>query len=836
MKIVKPLRLGVLTRPWRWQGENRLCVAVLALADMSAKPRIFPEPELWRLAAEELTGDAAAVDMVFPKPCAEFLATGHAYTRHQSDKTACVASIRVGSLAKSLLVTGERFWRDGRPTHPLPFDQLPLDWQNAYGGAGVPENPLGIGAAPVMVDGARRHPLPRIEHPDHLLGPGRRATVPAGFGPLGFTWPRQTGRLGKRYDRRWLEQGFPGFARDIDWHVFNRAEQDQWWPDLDALPPGAPWRIANMHPDRPVQQGSLPLWRARCFIVRGASKDSAPEEIPLRATTIWFFPHRDRMLLIWHGGCAIGQDDAADVAQLTAAMESVGEPRPLAHYREVIHRRLDKKTGAAHTLRDQDLMTPALMAPWLDTRPGSPPGPLSAALARRGDNVRASWSADDGPPCPSEGMSEPAAELPPRPAPDRLSEFMADVSRQAETLQQLARRKAASLADREAESSTSDDGAGPAGYLRLLQSVATPDQDTRSALHWLYRHSADSRGPAPALDQGSSQCLRRQVRDQLAGGGHCQGMNLTGADLSGMDLRGGDFRQALLEGAILDHCRLDHADLREAMLAHASLSGATLNHSRLEGACLAGARCRDSLFTAVRLAETPLQGADIAHCRFDHAVIEGMLFRQVRLRHCRFRHAVFTRSVFLEQNAEQLDFSHSRMSQMSFLHGALADSSFSAAQLTDCAFIGTALDGVCFQHGRLTDCVFTGDSRIRRSDFRHGWLRHVNFRGIMLAGSDFSGAQACGCDFSEADLSGARLTAMDARDCLFIRTDLSGARLERADLGGALLQKSRLNGADLRAACLFRADLSQAIMDPLTQVDGAYLAQCKTLPGQGAAS
>ncbi|MGR2600092.1 DUF2169 family type VI secretion system accessory protein, partial [Salmonella enterica] len=54
MKVVKPLRLSALHRPFSWQGQNHLGVSILALADMGASPRLRPEPELWQLAADEL--------------------------------------------------------------------------------------------------------------------------------------------------------------------------------------------------------------------------------------------------------------------------------------------------------------------------------------------------------------------------------------------------------------------------------------------------------------------------------------------------------------------------------------------------------------------------------------------------------------------------------------------------------------------------------------------------------------------------------------------------------------------------------------------------------------
>ncbi len=78
MKIIKPLRLSVLNRPFRWQGKNYLGVSVLALADMGPNPQLRPEMELWQLAADELQTSGGVVDMAIPKVRAEFLATGFA--------------------------------------------------------------------------------------------------------------------------------------------------------------------------------------------------------------------------------------------------------------------------------------------------------------------------------------------------------------------------------------------------------------------------------------------------------------------------------------------------------------------------------------------------------------------------------------------------------------------------------------------------------------------------------------------------------------------------------------------------------------------------------------
>ncbi|MCW0310953.1 hypothetical protein NB694_000753 [Pantoea ananatis] len=72
MKIIKPLRLSVLNRPFRWQGKNHLGVTVLALADMSDNPKLRPEMELWQLAASELQTSGGVLDLAIPKVVLSF--------------------------------------------------------------------------------------------------------------------------------------------------------------------------------------------------------------------------------------------------------------------------------------------------------------------------------------------------------------------------------------------------------------------------------------------------------------------------------------------------------------------------------------------------------------------------------------------------------------------------------------------------------------------------------------------------------------------------------------------------------------------------------------------
>ncbi len=841
MKIMKPLRLGVLHRPWRWQQQNYLGVAVMALMDMSDSPQIRPEPELWQLVAQELQSTGGVLDLSIPKPCAEFFATGYAWTNHQQQKEACMARIQVADKEKSLLVFGDRYWQNGHPSSPQPFEKMHLDWKNAFGGSRIAENPLGKGDEPIARDGILWHPLPNVEHPDQLLHSVHQRVQPASFAPLDFSWPQRSRLMGKKYDKQWLAHEFPGFARDTDWHLFNMAGQDQWWDGKPALPSGAIWRIWNMHPTQAVQQGTLPCWQARCFITRQRGEEMRLEEIHLRATTVWFMPHLERMVLIWHGACPINEDDAVDVHQMLVAMELAQTERPITHYQQVMAQRAEKEKGALFTLREQDLMDESLIAPWIDNDVQVTPSALAETMTRRETYLRRQHQArSQG---QEQDINQLLAGLPQKEGKaltaDQLPNLVASLERQAERIQQRVQQKNTAYVAAERASTPP---AGPASYYRMLdllykQSQKTPESQTPEALkrthrslHQMYRLSADTRSPAARLQGEQAEVLRRHVITCMATKRDLSGMDLTGADLSGLDLRQANLQRTLLENANLDNCCLDEADLSEAMLAYASLNNTSLKAACLDNASLIGARCHNSYFTGACLGGVSLEQTELVMCDFSQAALSDILLRQCTLHHCHFSQARLENCLFMDLVPEELDFSYAHLTRMTVINGGFTAVRFNHAVMESCTFLDSVLDHAQYQHAHLESCVFTGKTHIRAGLFQHARLTSCNFRLIVLEAADFSEAILQNCDFSEADLSFAQMRAVNGSHSLFIRTRLTNSHLQDANLMGALLQKSHLAGADLRRANLFRADISQSSVDVNTQLQGALFDQCKTLP------
>jgi uncharacterized protein YjbI with pentapeptide repeats len=890
VKTVKPLRLSVITRPFLRAGHQRLGLTVMGMLSMedgggageSPGGVLLPETEFWKTVSEEL-GPTGVLDLGMPKPCAEFLATGHAYTHHQQDKTACAVELRVGALARQFIVFGDRYWLDGRATAPQPFDAMRLDWSRAYGGPGFADNPLGMGHAPVpAADGTQVHPLPNVEHPHRRIDHPSRHAAPACLGAIDVSWPARMQLIGRHYDSHWREHLYPGFAQDMDWRLFNAAAPEQRWADSDRIPGGTPYEIWNMHPSQPVQRGRLPDWRARGFIARktasGRAEPERFEEVDLRLTTAWFFPHLAQVALIFHGETAIAQDDAADVTHVMPAIEAASDaPRPLEHYFAILQRRSDPETGALYMFRDDELLPDGTIGPWLDQMQDEE-SPLVRNMRERGRTLReelAGQASDIG--HKPRHFKERAVPAPftRMPTLAELPEFIAQTKvyeREQQRKLEDGRRELAQLAEANAGESrkvgfdtgelvndaTRTQAKGPPtfdaqGVMRGLLGIAgatrtapmPPAQQMelehtaekgRRGLIDMYRLAAQHQCAADAMGSEQAGAARQRVQQAMAGTRDLSDMDLTGADLSGMDLRGARLHRTLLESANLAGALLDDADATEAVLVRAKLEGASLAGCVLHRANLSLAHCARTSFARARFHETVIEKTRFDDCDFTQARLEHLNLMGMHFERCCFDGARFDYVTLLEQSRlHDCSFHAATLHKFGLISCVVSRLDFSQASLEASAWVHTPGDeGIVFSGATLLTTCFVGTSSLRTAGFEDATLVQCSLRDMPLNGARFARATLDTCDLSACSLVGANLSAIDAPESLFIRADFTHASLRGANLMHASLQKATLVGTDLREANLFRADVSQALIDTVTETRGAYLEQAKTVPRRAA--
>ncbi|WP_422088828.1 DUF2169 domain-containing protein [Variovorax sp.] len=862
MKTVKPFRLSVLTRPQRWRGNDMLGVAVLGLVSLEDDPRLMPEQELWQLAAEDI-GPGNVLDLGMPKHEPEWLASGHAYTAHQADRTMCAVKMVVAGSEKRLHVSGDRYWLDGRITPPQPFDSMPLDWAHAYGGASVPQNPQGIGSADEIVNGVRTRRLPNVESPDARMSAPGRAVRPASLGAIPPDWPQRAQLLGRSYDQQWLQTQYPGPADDMDWRYFNAAPPDQRWPGMPELPAGAPYEIWNMHPDEPVLRGALPRWRTRCFASRHAD-GSELQETPLRLSTAWFFPHRRRAILIWHGSFAIAEDDAADMKHIMPALELESEARPLAHYQSVLQLRLDPKS-AVHAVRDSDLVPRAVMGAWAGDRlPDAAAKPSvrnqRAGQLRAHEQERARLL--------REGLDPD--KLLPEPVKIEGSLTLDDLPEYSERMEAEIARTREDLRTRseQAIAASRHDGSPPPGppqrnrfdpdkvIAELARLEAFDEQvhrlppeaqagaraDAAKARermaaqirqgHLYTAHLLDAAPPASSFRTAK---LRRRLGRAEAGRRNFARMNLIGADLSGMDLSGADFSGANLGDANLQGARLAGCNFTQAVLARARLERAVLSDCRFDHANLGAALCDGADFSRASLRHANCSKTVFRACAMGSAVFEQTHVHESIWQQCDLRKSRWLQVAMIKMRFEDVSFEQASFRQMGWIECTLAGVSFARASLDSCGFTTLAgHEGLDFTGATLVSSSFGHRSSLAGAVLRDAVLRHCGLRGVNLAGADLRGVQLEGCDFSGCDLRGAKLDRLAGGESLFIRTDFTGASLAGANFIDSNLSKSDLRLADLHDANLFRADVSQAFIDGTTRLDGAYTHHAKVLPARRA--
>ena len=866
MKIIKPLTLGVLHQPYRFQGQHRLSIAAMGFFALGRSDERFLVDNLqWPRVLPQLPA-GQPLDHVLPKAHAEVMLCGAAHAPKAVE--AMHVRLQCGPVDKRLRVIGDRRWdrtwtRSVCVHVPTPFTTMPLTLDRAYGGAGH-DNPLGCGHLPALswlqVQSGR---MPNIEYPDRPLIPGRSEQPYAGFAPQQLAHAERKRTSSGTYDQRWLSEDFPGLPRDFDFSLYNLSPIDQQFHGRFAG--GEAYRLEGVHPTEAALAGTLPAMRTRALVLaQGQGVDSA-QSIALQCDTVWFFPEVAVGLMIYRGEVPIADSDALDIDTLMVAYDAAAHPRSSAHYREVMALRRNPQTAALHAFNESQL------AP--ERSPQAQAG-RDAARARQAREAQAHrqalldetmeefWQRS--------GMARPKDHVPPQaPAPllpavsaDALAEGdfdLAELYACAQLLAEEARRDGeARLAALSAQLPAAPPSAektvaqqtdealaraaqaaydlqtpaqqaplppGLADALALAESASPGSVDpaqlaqARAALAGVpaLQRAARAAAPLPTtlsapLPDAVAVALGARLMAMHRAGESLAGRDFAGAWLRDADLRGADLRQVQLERADLSGACLAGADLSAAALTAARLDNADLSDCRLQGANLCGGSARGASFarallTGARAFDACWSGADLRGAQLDDA-----LLMRIDLSDAQLGDTQLTRTVLLQAKAPRSRWVGTRWSMCVAPSADFNGACFDGATLSRSVLMDASLVGSSWQ-GATLDTVYAGG----KSDWRDSTLsllraNKCGWRGSALTGVCLDGAVLSSCDFGEADLSGARMRGAQLYRSLFMRTKLRGIDATNASFFQSLCRKADFGDAGLERAVLVQADMSEAVM------------------------
>jgi hypothetical protein len=244
-----------------------------------------------------------ASELHIGKPSTDVVLKGTAWPSAGRSESELV-TLTVAERRKSVRVFGDRTWSGlKRPSHPAPFESMPLVYERAFGGA-IPDpndperaiaeerNPVGVSFKgkrdeSVMVG----QKLPNLEDPAQLLANMSDVPPPACFSFVAPSWmPRRA--LGGTYDANWQKKRAPYLPNDFQPRFFNAACPEMIFDRF--LQGGEQVSLFGAS-----QSGPLQFALPRCALRIEIKIAGRTERPPVRLETVLIEPDDNRLSLTW---------------------------------------------------------------------------------------------------------------------------------------------------------------------------------------------------------------------------------------------------------------------------------------------------------------------------------------------------------------------------------------------------------------------------------------------------------------------------------------------------------------------------------------------------------
>jgi hypothetical protein len=265
--------------------------------------------------APGLSAVTAECDWAPHKPRCDILLNGSAYAPRGQPAERVQVGIKVGEWQKVFTVVGNRVWRGGvvaRASSPVPFDVLPISYDNAFGGVDnfhpdpgqhrtYQPNPVGRGyhrlLEPHLVDNT---PLPNTEESNAAIATPNGNYRPMAFGAVGRNFlPRF--RLAGTYDQNWQDNVFPFLPADFNPAYYQAAPDDQ---QVDKIVGGETVILLNLTPDG-RRDMHLPIVDVPVVFFR---RDYSRYETKGTIDTVVFEPDAGRLTMVWRTAAPLNRN------------------------------------------------------------------------------------------------------------------------------------------------------------------------------------------------------------------------------------------------------------------------------------------------------------------------------------------------------------------------------------------------------------------------------------------------------------------------------------------------------------------------------------------------
>ncbi len=866
MKILKPDSVDVLFRLFKPDASGRLSLGMLKVFPLAVKEaeRSEPLPAVWPLV--KLALGKEPLDAGLPKARGEFLVYGSAYKPAALTSQPLLVEASVGEVSKRLAVFGDRQFNVMTGiSAPKPFSRMPITPENAFGGEGFADNPLGKGFCEIPADpatgAAASWPVPNIETPERLLVQRGDSALPAGFWALAPDAPARASLLG-RFDQHWEKNRWPHLPLDTAPDFFQVAPVDQrlsgYWRGDEKIV------LRNLHPHSALLESALPGLRARCFVHRsGGEAANNFSEAAAHAETVWLFPEHDCGLILFRALAPVSDEDGDDVAHVFIELESLsGQPLPQAHYWQLFQ----EKIGLAKPAKVEPVaeaaafqVAPLAVAPpaapavdvSLDALANSPAiAEIEKMTAEVDTQVKALMAQHGLTPADLEKyIANPGTS----PAPMPLAEIEKSIAEVDAQMQQLMARHGIAPADLDRYMTPAASGsAGEAEEVGRLIAEAekqvheligssglnVPEMKAALASHPGLAAAIDdfltmgAKGasvdmaalmaqvaalapklamPPPAAEPAPVEPVeaapvrldRQGVMARHAAGQSMAACDLSTIDLSQLDLRGADFSGALLSGASFAGSRVGGAKFTDALLQKADFSAAELDGASLVGASADGAKFVGSRMQKIDASKADFSGGDFSGADLSGATLAGTVFAGSRMAGLQAKACVADKASFEDCDLSGAVFGESRCNGARFNGADLQQANFAGASAEKAEFFGVNAANSSFAGAHLGASRANASSQFPDANFCGASLQMANWGGVALNRAVLSEAQLDKADLSRAQLDQASLLRASAKETRFDKASLDGADLSGINLFNGSLRLAKLGSARLQMANLY---------------------------------